>query len=221
MRLRHKPWAQDMLRAHPEYVVQAGLEDKQDFIDWTDIFSKDQPLHIEVGMGKGEFITEMARRNPNINYIGIELQDSVTVVALERLLKGKEQLDNIKLFPMHGGDVDVYFAPESVDRIYLNFSDPWPKTRHAKRRLTHKRFLEGYEKVIVEDGELHFKTDNQGLFEYSLVSFSEYGMRLKEVWLNLHESEFHEQENVMTEYEQNFSSRGYRIYRLEAKFPVN
>jgi tRNA (guanine-N7-)-methyltransferase len=211
MRLRNKPWAKDKLQQYSNYVVQ---EPEKFRGNWGDAFEKKQPLHIEIGTGKGQFITGMAKANPDINYIGIELQESVIVSALDRLIEA--ELPNCKLMNVNGAELDKYFESGDVSRVYLNFSDPWPKTRHEKRRLTFKSFLEVYEAILVKNGEIHFKTDNQGLFEYSLVSFSHYGMLLKYVSLDLHNSDY--EGNIMTEYEEKFSSRGSRIYRCEAQF---
>ncbi|PLS02031.1 tRNA (guanosine(46)-N7)-methyltransferase TrmB [Neobacillus cucumis] len=211
MRLRHKPWAKEKLEQHPQYVVAEpeNLKGK-----WHEAFEKDQPLHIEVGTGKGQFVTGMAKANPDINYIGIELYDSVIVAALDRLIEA--DLPNLKLLNVNAAELDKYFTKNDVDRIYLNFSDPWPKTRHEKRRLTYKDFLKLYENILVDGGEIHFKTDNQGLFEYSLMSFSAYGLLLKYVSLDFHKSGY--EGNIMTEYEQKFSERGQRIYRCEVKY---
>lgn len=211
MRLRHKPWAKDKIDQHPQYVVANPELNKG---KWHEVFEKDQPLHIEVGTGKGRFITEMAKANPNINYIGIELYVSVIVDALDRLIE--EDLPNLKLLNVNASDLEKYFAKSDVDRVYLNFSDPWPKTRHEKRRLTYKDFLKHYENILVDGGEIHFKTDNQGLFEYSLMSFSAYGLLLKYVSLDFHKSDF--EGNIMTEYEEKFSGQGNRIYRCEVKY---
>jgi tRNA (guanine-N7-)-methyltransferase len=211
MRLRHKPWAKDKLQEYSNYVIQ----DPEGFRgNWGEAFEKSQPLHIEIGTGKGQFITGMAKANPDINYIGIELQESVIVSALDRLIDA--DLPNCKLMNVNGAELAKYFESGDVSRVYLNFSDPWPKTRHEKRRLTFKSFLEVYEAILVKNGEIHFKTDNQGLFEYSLVSFSHYGMLLKYVSLDLHNSDY--EGNIMTEYEEKFSSRGSRIYRCEVQF---
>ncbi|MBS4461358.1 tRNA (guanosine(46)-N7)-methyltransferase TrmB [Aerococcaceae bacterium zg-B36] len=211
MRLRNKPWAQDKLDAHPEYVPQQAesLRGK-----WQTRFSKVQPIHIEVGSGKGRFITEMAKAHPDVNYISIEIQTSVIVSVLDLQLEA--QLPNLQILHADGRNLDQYFAPGEISRVYLNFSDPWPKKRHEKRRLTSPSFLSQYQTILTEDGEIHFKTDNQGLFEYSLYAFSQYGVKLKQVWLDLHQSDF--EGNIMTEYEEKFSSRGQRIYRLEAYF---
>ncbi|MBS4750076.1 tRNA (guanosine(46)-N7)-methyltransferase TrmB [Granulicatella sp. zg-ZJ] len=211
MRLRHKPWAKEKIEQHPQYVVQHPKEWKG---RWHERFNNNNPIHIEIGTGKGQFIVGMAKANPTINYIGIELQTSVVVVALDKLIE--EDLPNLQLLHINGGDVTEFFDNGEVDRIYLNFSDPWPKKKHEKRRLTYKTFLESDEQILVPNGEIHFKTDNQGLFEYSLASFSQYGMHLKQVWLDLHTSDF--EGNIMTEYEQKFSAKGQRIYRVEAAF---
>jgi tRNA (guanine-N7-)-methyltransferase len=211
MRLRNKPWAKDKLQQYSNYVIQ---EPESFRGNWGEPFGKSQPLHIEIGTGKGQFITGMAKANPDINYIGIELQESVIVSALDRLIEA--ELPNVKLMNVNGAELAKYFESGDVSRVYLNFSDPWPKTRHEKRRLTFKSFLEVYESILVKNGEIHFKTDNQGLFEYSLVSFSHYGMLLKYVSLDLHNSDF--EGNIMTEYEEKFSSRGSRIYRCEVQF---
>jgi tRNA (guanine-N7-)-methyltransferase len=211
MRLRNKPWAKDKLEQYPQYVISSPelLKGK-----WNEAFESIQPLHIEIGTGRGRFITGMAEANPNINYIGIELQQSVIVTALDRLIEA--ELPNVKLLNIDANDLKEYFANGDVNRVYLNFSDPWPKNRHDKRRLTFKTFLKQYEDILVNQGEIHFKTDNQGLFEYSLMSFSEYGMLLKYVSLDLHNSGF--EGNIMTEYEEKFSKLGNRIYRCEVQY---
>ncbi|MBB2480907.1 tRNA (guanosine(46)-N7)-methyltransferase TrmB [Bacillus sp. APMAM] len=211
MRLRHKPWAKEKLLQYPQYVVQNPETIKG---KWNEEFQNDHPLHIEVGTGKGQFIYGMAKANPEINYIGIEMQDSVIVSALDKIIE--DPLPNLKLLNIDGTNLQEYFAKDDVERVYLNFSDPWPKKRHEKRRLTYKTFLKLYEDILVDNGEIHFKTDNQGLFEYSLRSFSEYGLLLKFVSLDLHNSDF--ENNIMTEYEEKFSSRGQRIYRCEVQY---
>ena len=211
MRLRHKPWAKDKLDQHPQFVVANPEMHKG---NWHNVFEKNQPLHIEVGTGKGQFITGMAKANPDINYIGIELHVSVIVAALDRLIEA--DLPNLKLLNVNAADLGKYFEKNDVDRVYLNFSDPWPKSRHEKRRLTYKDFLKLYEDILVDGGEIHFKTDNQGLFEYSLTSFSAYGLLLKYVSLDFHNSGY--EGNIMTEYEQKFSEMGQRIYRSEVKY---
>ncbi|MET1031351.1 tRNA (guanosine(46)-N7)-methyltransferase TrmB [Domibacillus tundrae] len=211
MRLRNKPWAREKINAYPQYIIPQPEEAKG---RWNEFFGNDNPIHIEVGTGKGQFVTGMAKQNPHINYIGIEMYESVIITALDRLIEA--DLPNLKLLDVDGAKLMNYFEKGEVSRVYLNFSDPWPKTRHAKRRLMYKTFLSLYESIMPDDGEVHFKTDNQGLFEFSLKSFSEYGMLLTFVSLDLHNSGY--EGNVMTEYEEKFSAKGQRIYRSEAKF---
>lgn len=211
MRVRNKPWAKELIASNTQYVVTQPEAQKG---KWHERFEKKQPLHIEVGSGKGRFIVEMAKAHPENNYIGIEVEESVLVSILEKQIE--EQLPNLQILHVDGAALTDYFNEGEVDLMYLNFSDPWPKTRHAKRRLTFRTFLSTYEKILVTNGEIHFKTDNRGLFEYSLVSFSEYGMQLKKVWLDLHDSDF--EGNIMTEYEEKFSSKGQPIYRVKVQF---
>lgn len=213
MRARYKPWAAELIEAHPEIVIPnpEALKGK-----WQEEFGNDHPIHIEAGSGKGRFITGMAQANPDINYIGIELFESVIVTALQGALEPEDGIPNLRLLQVNAQELETFFEASEIGRVYLNFSDPWPKTRHAKRRLTHESFLKLYERVLPEGGEIHFKTDNRGLFEYSLTSISEYGMLLKDVSLDLHANE--PEWNIMTEYEEKFLKKGQPIYRLEAKF---
>ncbi|MCU9614250.1 tRNA (guanosine(46)-N7)-methyltransferase TrmB [Caldibacillus lycopersici] len=212
MRLRYKPGAKERLMSYPQYVIYNVQERKG---KWQELFGNDHEIHVEIGTGKGKFLTEMAKANPHINYIGIEAYDSVIISALDRLIEA--DLPNLKLLNLNANKLEDYFASGEISRIYLNFSDPWPKNKHAKRRLTYKSFLKMYENVLVPQGEIHFKTDNQALFEFSLVSFSHYGMKLNYISLDLHNSDF--EGNIMTEYEEKFSSMGHRIYRCEVQFP--
>lgn len=212
VRLRNKPWAVDYINEHQDVVIP----NPEDFKGkWHEIFGNYNPLHIEVGTGKGQFILGMARQNPDINYIGIELFDSVIVSAVERIVEA-EKPKNLRLLKVNGADLEKYFAKGDVSLVYLNFSDPWPKKRHAKRRLTHEGFLAIYERILIDEGEVHFKTDNRGLFEYSLISMNQYGMKLKDVSLDLHANE--PVTNIRTEYEEKFSAKGQPIYRLECQF---
>jgi len=180
---------------------------------WNLLFGNDNPIYIEIGMGKGQFLTQLALKNPNINYIGIEKFSSVLLRASEKL----ETLDlkNVKIINVDALNLNEYFETAEISRIYLNFSDPWPKNAHAKRRLTSERFLPIYENILSPGGEIHFKTDNRLLFEFSLESLNNYGLILSNISLDLHDSNF--EENIMTEYEEKFSKFG-PIYRLEAKF---
>lgn len=211
MRTRNKPWAAERLADFPQFAVPNPERLKG---SWAEEFGNSNPVHIEVGTGKGRFITEMARANSEINYIGIELSESIIVTALDRLIEA--DLPNVKLLNINANDLTSVFEKGEVNRVYLNFSDPWPKNRHEKRRLTFKTYLDLYKSVLPVNGEIHFKTDNQGLFEYSLQSFSSYGMLLTFVSLDLHKSEF--QGNIMTEYEERFSKKGQRIYRCEVRY---
>ncbi|ENQ3080413.1 tRNA (guanosine(46)-N7)-methyltransferase TrmB [Bacillus cereus] len=211
MRLRHKPYAMDRTKEYSQFVIGNPEESNG---KWNELFGNDNPIHIEVGTGRGRFMYEMAKANPNVNYIGIEKFTSVIVDALDKLIE--EPLPNLKLINKDAEDLTVFFAENEIDRVYLNFSDPWPKNRHEKRRLTYKTFLRNYETVLVKGGEIHFKTDNQALFEYSLTSMAEYGMLLPYISLDLHKSDF--EGNIMTEYEEKFSSKGNRIYRVEGKY---
>ncbi|EGD39543.1 tRNA (guanosine(46)-N7)-methyltransferase TrmB [Streptococcus sanguinis] len=211
MRVRNRKGATELLEAHPQYVILNPADAKG---RWQEIFGNDHPIHVEVGSGKGAFVSGMAKANPDINYIGIDIQKSVLSYALDKVLA--TDVPNIKLLWVDGSDLTDYFEDGEIDRLYLNFSDPWPKKRHEKRRLTYQSFLATYQQILPENGEIHFKTDNRGLFEYSLVSFSQYGMKLKGVWLDLHASDF--EDNVLTEYEQKFANKGQVIYRVEAAF---
>lgn len=215
MRVRFKPWAREKLQAHPEIIVQNpdDLKDK-----WHETFNNQNPIHLEVGAGKGQFIINTAKQNPDINFVSIELNESVLVIALEKVLE-EENITNLKFIASDGREVSSFFEQGEISQVYLNFSDPWPKKRHAKRRLTSPEFLTQYKSVIAQDGEIHFKTDNQVLFEYSLSSMSTYGMALDHVYLDLHNSEV--EDNVMTEYEEKFSSKGQRIYKLIAHYKYN
>ncbi|WNF36099.1 tRNA (guanosine(46)-N7)-methyltransferase TrmB [Bacillaceae bacterium IKA-2] len=211
MRLRNKPGASEELLNHPTIVIQEADLHKG---KWHELFGNNNPIHIEVGTGKGQFLTRMAQLNPTINYIGVERYDSVIISALERIQEAG--ILNFKLLNEDVVKLTDFFAEGELDRVFINFTDPWPKNRQEKHRLTHERFLKMYEQVRTKNAEIHLKTDNQALFEYSLHSFSKYGMILNNVSLDLHNSGF--EGNVMTEYEEKFSEKGMRIYRCEAQF---
>lgn len=207
MRLRNIKGAGDILKTS-KYVILNPNDYKG---KWSKLFNNNNPIHIEIGMGKGNFIIGMAKNNPNINFIGIEMYDSVIVKAALKL--ESEQINNLKLIRMDARLINDVFNNE-VDLIYLNFSDPWPKKRTAKRRLTHTRFLELYEEIFKEKKTIYMKTDNVPLFEFSIESLSEFGYKLKNISLDLHNSNFNE--NIMTEYETKFNEKGIKINRLEA-----
>lgn len=177
------------------------------------IFENGNPVRIEIGCGKGDFIVGTAEKNPDINFIAIEKISDVMVIAAEKVKNSG--LQNVKLCCCDAKELGEVFENGSVDMIYLNFSDPWPKSRHYKRRLTYREFLEMYKKLLKEKGTIAFKTDNRGLFDFSLEEFEAADLELKCLTYDLHNSEYM-QENVMTEYERRFSQMGTPINRVEA-----
>jgi len=209
MRLRNKPWAMDLIENHPDIVEKSPAEWRG---SWKKIFGNENPIYVEVGTGKGQYVTRMAQAYPEVNFIGIEKYESVLVTGVQRVIAQPQP--NLRFLQDDVEQIDEFFQKGEVDRLFINFTDPWPKVRHAKRRLTHENFLKKYEQILKEDGEIHFKTDNQGLFEYSIESLTFYGFRLKNISLDLHNSEM--TKNIMTEYEERFANKGMRIYRLEA-----
>lgn len=176
-----------------------------------EIFGNDNELHIEIGMGKGRFLMDLATLNPNINYVGIEKYSSVLLRAIQK----QEQLllPNVKFIRMDAEDITEVFAPAEVDKIYLNFSDPWPKDRHAKRRLPSRQFLGRYDQILKSDGVVEFKTDNKDLFQFALDEVEPAGWNLDAVTYDLHHDPVMNEGNVMTEYEEKFSSLGNPIYK--------
>ncbi len=213
MRLRNIKGAKEEI-ASSEYVTQNPQEQKG---KWNTYFGGDAPLHVEIGMGKGKFITTLAQLHPDIHYIGVEKYDSVLIRAVEKR-KAMEEISNLTFLSVDAAELPEVFAQGEVDRIYLNFSDPWPKDRHAKRRLTSRQFLERYEQFLKPEGEICFKTDNRGLFDFSVEEASAAGWELTEVTYDLHHSPYVEG-NVMTEYEEKFSALGNPIHRMVARKP--
>ncbi|MGY0694749.1 tRNA (guanosine(46)-N7)-methyltransferase TrmB [Virgibacillus sp. FSP13] len=211
MRQRHKPWADDFLAKNNQLVIANPVNHKA---NWHAAFGNENPIHLEIGTGKGQFLVGMAEQYPDVNFIGIELSKSVIVTAAQKIIDSG--LDNILLVNMDADKLCDVFAEDEVSTIYLNFSDPWPKNRHEKRRLSFRTFLEKYRTILDSSGEIILKTDNRGLFEYSLVSLSAFGMQLEDVDLDLHQLQ--DPTNVMTEYEQKFSEKGHVIYRCRASF---
>ncbi len=209
MRLRNIRGSREIVAAN-EYVVQEPERWKG---NWKNLFGNDHPLHIEIGMGKGRFIMEMAAKNPQINYIGIEKYSSVLLRALEKVKE--TELTNLYFIRFDAEYLNTIFDSDEIDRIYLNFSDPWPKDRHAKRRLTSKEFLARYDQCLKKEGEVNFKTDNRPLFDFSVEEAGIAGWQLREVTYDLHHSEYAEG-NIMTEYEERFSAMGNPIHRLVA-----
>ena len=178
---------------------------------WKEIFGNDNPVHIEIGMGKGKFIHTMAKEHPEINFVGIEKYSSVLLRAIQKM--EQEELANLKFLRMDAESITEVFAPGEVDKIYLNFSDPWPKDRHAKRRLPSKEFLARYDVILKADGRLEFKTDNQELFDFAVEELKPAGWKPEMITRNLHSDERLLEGNVMTEYEEKFSAMGNPIYK--------
>ncbi len=210
MRARKRKHTPDRILACSEIYIENPKENKEKF---SEFFKGDIPVHLEIGCGKGDFVTGMAKKFPDVKFLAVEKVADVAVIAMEKAMS--ENLKNIRFVCMDAFDIEEVTSPYKFERIYLNFSDPWPKKRHAKRRLTSSVFLDVFKKIMSKTGEIHFKTDNAGLFEYSLESFPENGFELKNVTRDLHASEF-AAENVVTEYERNFSAKGFKINRLEA-----
>lgn len=207
MRLRNVKGSRETIAAN-EYVVHEPEAYKG---KWKEFFENDNPIHIEIGMGKGQFIMELAKQNPNINYVGIEKYSSVLVRALEK--RPELETNNLVFIRMDAENLTDVFEKEEVARIYLNFSDPWPKDRHAKRRLTSVQFLERYNQFLEKEGRVIFKTDNRPLFDFSLEQVEEAGWILENHTFDLHHSEYVEG-NVMTEYETKFVAEGKPINRM-------
>lgn len=202
MRLKHVKGAEETL-LKSIYVVENPEKYKGKY---KELFGNKNPIHLEIGTGKGNFIIGMAKAFPDINFIGMEMYDSVLVRASEKL--EEENIPNLKLIKYDATNIENVFSFE-IDKIYLNFSDPWPKNRHEHRRLTCDRFLRRYDSIFRNKKIIEFKTDNRKLFEYSLMSFVRYGYKIEQISLNLHEDDVF---NIETEYEHKFSLKGYPIY---------
>lgn len=177
-----------------------------------EVFAHNYPIHVEIGMGKGQFIIDMARKYPKINFVGIEKFDSVLIRAIQKL--GEEQLPNLKFIRMDAMMIDEVFLKE-VEQVYLNFSDPWPKNRHSSRRLSSSIFLKKYDAIFCDRPCIIMKTDNRHLFEYSIISFTDYGYHIEELSLDLYDDDI--TNNVATEYEMKFVEKGNQIYRMKVR----
>lgn len=210
MRLRNIPGSREVIAENKHCIPETEPTKGK----WHSIFGNNHPIHIEIGMGKGKFIMALARQNPQINYVGIEKYSSVLLRGLQKL--EEEPLDNIRFIRMDAENICEMFDKDEVDRIYLNFSDPWPKDRHAKRRLTSRQFFALYDQILKNDGSLEFKTDNVNLFDFSLEEVKEAGWKLDASTRDLHNDRTMNQGNVMTEYEERFSAKGNPIHKLIA-----
>ena len=207
MRLRNITGA-DTYIEQSEFVVQEFKEQRG---KWREVFSNDNPVYLEVGMGKGRFLMDMAVRNPDINYVGIEMYSSVLLRAVQKM--EENPLNNLRFIRMDAREIDETFAEGEVDKIYLNFSDPWPKDRHAKRRLPSRQFLARFDKILKKDGNLEFKTDNRDLFDFAVEEVEPAGWKIDALTYDLHHDDVMNQGNIMTEYEEKFSSKGNPIYK--------
>lgn len=220
MRMRRKKNLESRLEDCKEILLKIESEDKnfktaiedKTYLDYKEIFGNDNPVHMEIGCGKGQFAFEIARQNPDINFLAVEKTANVIVQACEKALEG----DLKNLFFINGSaEYLPKFIPDgTIEKIYLNFSCPFPKKKYANHRLTNRSFLAIYDKMLIDNGVIYQKTDNMHFFEYSISEFSEYGMKIRNVSLDLHNSDF--EGNIVTEYEKRFSDLGQPIYRLEA-----
>ncbi|KAE9628749.1 tRNA (guanosine(46)-N7)-methyltransferase TrmB [Defluviitalea raffinosedens] len=211
MRLRKKKGVEELLTEFPNVITNANEYKGH----WGELFLNNHPIHLEIGMGRGGFLTALSKKNPEVNYIGMERVATLVYDAVTRL--GDYKPEHLKFIWNNAHNIEEIFAPSEIDRIYLNFSDPWPKQRHVKKRLTHRGFLEKYEEILKPQGEIHFKTDNEGLFLFSLEELKEKNWILKNITYDLHKD--HNEDNVMTEYEKRFIAQGKKIFRLEAVSP--
>lgn len=213
MRLRNVTGSREVIAASP-YVIQEPEKKKG---HWQEVFGNDKPIYIEIGMGKGRFLMELAARHPEKNFLGIEKYSSVLIRALEKREQPEAAgLDNLFFIRMDAEYITDVFAKDEVAGIYLNFSDPWPKERHARRRLTSREFFARYEKLMRSDGQVEFKTDNRPLFEFSLEQVELAGWKLKDHTFDLHRDNRLCEGNIMTEYEEKFSAAGNPIHKLIA-----
>ena len=207
MRLRNVTGSREVI-AESRYVVpEDSLHDMPG--KWHALFGNQQPIHLEIGMGKGKFIHTMAMEHPEINYLGIEKYSTVLLRAVQKM--EAMELPNLKFLRMDAEEITQVFGPGEVDRIYLNFSDPWPKDRHAKRRLPSKEFLTRYDQILAMDGWIEFKTDNRALFDFAVEELEPAGWKAKVVTYDLHADPVLMEGNVMTEYEEKFSAMGNPI----------
>lgn len=207
MRLRNVTGSRETI-SESRFVVHEPKENKD---RWQELFGNSNPIHIEIGMGKGRFIIDMAKLHPEINYIGIEKYSSVLVRGIQKM--EEQEIPNLYFIRMEAEEITEVFGHGEVEKIYLNFSDPWPKERHAKRRLPSREFLRRYNEILSKEGKLEFKTDNGELFTFALGELEPAGWRLDKVTYDLHQDTAMMEGNVMTEYEERFSAKGSPIYK--------
>lgn len=207
MRLRNVTGSREII-ADSCFVVHEPFANKG---KWNEIFGNNRPIQIEIGMGKGRFLMDLAAANPSINYIGIEKYSTVLLRAIQKM--EENELSNLRFIRMDAEDICEVFDKAEVTKIYLNFSDPWPKDRHAKRRLPSRQFLERYDAILAPDGKIEFKTDNVDLFDFALGEIEPAGWKLEAMTRDLHHDAQLSARNIMTEYEEKFSSLGNPIYK--------
>lgn len=222
MRLRGRKGIREDIERQKELVVMNAKDYKG---KWAELFGNNNPIHAELGMGKGRFISAMSKKYPNINFIGVDMYDELIRKASEKAKVAHEitveneedavlSIPNLRLMLFNIEHIEDAFAEGELERVYLNFSDPWPKKKHARRRLTHPGFVAKYQQILNAKGEIHLKTDSQSLFEFSLNSFADMGLRMRNISLNLHVDGIHP-DHVMTEYETKFAGQGMNIHRCE------
>ena len=208
MRLRKKPHTLEKLENFSDFVTTEKIDSSRAG-NWRKIFGNENPLYVELGTGKGDFICQMAEKNPEINFVGLEMEAEVVLKAARKIQE--KNLPNVKIIVFNVNNVEEIFAENEIDRLFINFCDPWPKKKHAKRRLTYITFLQKYQKILKPNGEIHFKTDNRALFDFSLEQFELANFKVREISYDLHAEE--PPENIRTEYENRFSAEGVPINR--------
>ncbi|MBL4935720.1 tRNA (guanosine(46)-N7)-methyltransferase TrmB [Clostridium sp. YIM B02515] len=209
MRLRKKWWARPELESSTIFITNP----KDNFGRWNEEFKNNNEIHLELGCGRGKFISGKAKQNPNINYVAIDLKDEVLIFTLKNVIEA--EVSNVRIVPLNIQLIEGIFVEDEISRIYINFCNPWPKDRHKKRRLTHTRFLTEYKKFLKPGGEIWFKTDDTELFEESIEYFKESDFSIEYLTYNLHSSDF--KENIVTEYEEKFTSKGMKTMFLIGK----
>lgn len=211
MRLRKKKGVEELLLEFPNVITNPnGYIGK-----WKELFPNQSPIHLEIGMGRGGFLRALSKKHPEINYIGME---RVATLVYDAVIKSVDSNpNNLKFIWNNAHYIEEVFMLSEIDRIYLNFSDPWPKPRHTKKRLTNRLFLKKYEEILNPKGEIHFKTDNEGLFLFSIDEFKESGWAINHITYDLHKE--NNEDNILTEYEKRFIQQGKKIFRLEAISP--
>lgn len=220
MRLRPKRWVHDWINNHPNLIYQSDRA-QENKGKWASFFNNSNPINLEIGTGKGAWILQMAIKFPKQNFIGIEIQETAIALAGRLIAESDQQLNNLVLIHGDGAGVETYFKDGEIDKIFLNHSDPWPKARHEKRRLTYKTFLTSYQKILKTNGYLEFKTDNRQLFDWSIDSMKDFGMSWEpnQISFDLHHEINKNPDNVMTEYETKWSSQDVSENWICAKMP--